>query len=57
MSATASVGQSPSLEPRRAPVPAISVHGVNKSFILPHERYHTLKERALHVFRNRRSTS
>jgi ABC-type polysaccharide/polyol phosphate transport system ATPase subunit len=53
VSATVSVGQSPSLEPRRAPAPAISLQEVNKSFSLPHERYHTLKERALHVFRNR----
>jgi ABC-type polysaccharide/polyol phosphate transport system ATPase subunit len=48
-----SVGQSASVEPRRPPAPAISLREVNKSFSLPHERYHTLKERALHVFRNR----
>ncbi|MGH2867358.1 MAG: ABC transporter ATP-binding protein [Solirubrobacteraceae bacterium] len=33
--------------------PAISVHNVSKSFRLPHEQYHTLKERALHPFRSR----
>ena len=32
---------------------AISVRNLNKSFRLPHEQYHTLKERALHMFRNR----
>jgi ABC-type polysaccharide/polyol phosphate transport system ATPase subunit len=32
---------------------AISVRGLNKSFRLPHEQYHTLKERALHMFRSR----
>ena len=33
--------------------PAVSVAGVSKSFRLPRERYHTLKERALHPFRQR----
>ena len=33
--------------------PAISLQGVSKTFRLPHEQYHTLKERALHIFRNR----
>jgi ABC-type polysaccharide/polyol phosphate transport system ATPase subunit len=33
--------------------PAISVHNLSKSFRLPHEQYHTLKERALHPFRSR----
>jgi ABC-type polysaccharide/polyol phosphate transport system ATPase subunit len=33
--------------------PAISVRNLSKSFRLPHEQYHTLKERALHVFRSR----
>jgi ABC-2 type transport system ATP-binding protein len=32
-------------------LPAVVVDGVNKSFRLPHERVHTLKERALHPFR------
>jgi ABC-type polysaccharide/polyol phosphate transport system ATPase subunit len=34
--------------------PAVSLSGVNKSFRLPHERVHTLKERALHPLRTRR---
>jgi ABC-type polysaccharide/polyol phosphate transport system ATPase subunit len=33
---------------------AITLEHVSKSFRLPHERYHTLKERALHPFRSRR---
>jgi ABC-type polysaccharide/polyol phosphate transport system ATPase subunit len=33
--------------------PAVSVKHVSKSFRLPHQRYHTLKERALHPFRAR----
>jgi ABC-type polysaccharide/polyol phosphate transport system ATPase subunit len=33
--------------------PAISIKNVTKSFRLPHEQYHTLKERTLHAFRNR----
>jgi ABC-type polysaccharide/polyol phosphate transport system ATPase subunit len=34
--------------------PAVSLRHVSKSFRLPHEQYHTLKERALHPFRTRR---
>jgi ABC-type polysaccharide/polyol phosphate transport system ATPase subunit len=30
---------------------AVSVHGVSKTFRLPHQQYSTLKERALHPFR------
>jgi ABC-type polysaccharide/polyol phosphate transport system ATPase subunit len=33
--------------------PAVSIRGVNKAFKLPHQQYHTLKERALHPFRAR----
>lgn len=33
--------------------PAVVVDGVSKSFRLPHERVHTLKERALHPFKRR----
>jgi ABC-type polysaccharide/polyol phosphate transport system ATPase subunit len=40
--------------PTAATMPAVSVKHVSKSFNLPHEQYHTLKERALHPFRNRR---
>src|SRR3954452_20821260 len=32
---------------------AITVTGVSKTFRLPHQRYSTLKERALHPFRSR----
>ncbi len=35
-----------------APAPAISIAHVSKEFRLPHQRYHTLKERALHPFRS-----
>ena len=35
-------------------VPAVVVDGVSKTFRLPHERVHTLKERALHPFRRAR---
>jgi ABC-type polysaccharide/polyol phosphate transport system ATPase subunit len=37
---------------QRAPV-AVSVQGVDKAFRLPHQRYSTLKERALHPFATR----
>ena len=33
--------------------PAVSISQLCKSFRLPHEQYHTLKERALHPFRKR----
>lgn len=36
-------------------LPAVIVEGVSKEFKLPHERYDTLKERALHPFRRRSS--
>jgi len=32
---------------------AVSVRNVSKTFRLPHQRYHTLKERALHPYRSR----
>jgi ABC-type polysaccharide/polyol phosphate transport system ATPase subunit len=32
-------------------LPAVAVDGVSKTFRLPHEQVHTLKERALHPFR------
>lgn len=43
----APAGQPP-LEPA-----AISIQGVSKAFRLPHQQYHTLKERVLHPFRSR----
>lgn len=33
-------------------VSAVSIHGVSKTFRLPRQQYHTLKERALHPFRS-----
>jgi ABC-type polysaccharide/polyol phosphate transport system ATPase subunit len=40
------------LAPAAGPVaPSVSVSHVSKAFRLPHQRYHTLKERALHPFR------
>ena len=38
----------------RLATPAVRLRSVNKTFRLPHEQYHTLKERALHPFRTRR---
>jgi ABC-type polysaccharide/polyol phosphate transport system ATPase subunit len=38
---------------RTAPPAAVSLSHVSKSFRLPHQQYHTLKERALHPFRKR----
>jgi ABC-type polysaccharide/polyol phosphate transport system ATPase subunit len=38
---------------RSSAQPAVSVRGVSKAFRLPHQQYHTLKERALHPFRSR----
>jgi ABC-type polysaccharide/polyol phosphate transport system ATPase subunit len=32
--------------------PAITISGLSKAFRLPHQRYHTLKERVLHPFRS-----
>jgi len=34
-----------------SPEPAISIRDVSKAFRLPHQQYHTLKERVLHPFR------
>src|SRR5918999_5735415 len=33
--------------------PAVSVEGAYKTFRIPHQQFHTLKERALHPFRSR----
>ena len=43
----------PDLEDTRD-APAIVVDGVSKQYRVPQERYHTLKERALHAFRRTR---
>ena len=40
-------------EPAAGPQPALVLRDVRKSFKLPHQRYSTLKERALHPFRAR----
>jgi ABC-type polysaccharide/polyol phosphate transport system ATPase subunit len=42
----------PSAEPAARPV-AVEVEHLSKRFVLPHQRYSTLKERALHPFRSR----
>ena len=39
----------------QADAPIVVVEGVSKSFHLPHEQVHTLKERAVHPFRRRSS--
>jgi ABC-type polysaccharide/polyol phosphate transport system ATPase subunit len=52
------VSEERALEPRRrpaAPSTVVSARHLSKAFRLPHERYHTLKERALHPFRARQS--
>jgi ABC-type polysaccharide/polyol phosphate transport system ATPase subunit len=41
-------------EPAASAQPAVSLSHVSKCFRLPHEQYHTLKERVLHAFRTRR---
>jgi len=48
------VSAEPTLTGRPAERPAIVVEGVSKRFRIPGERYHTLKERALHAFRRTR---
>jgi ABC-type polysaccharide/polyol phosphate transport system ATPase subunit len=49
---TASTPQTPNgRTPSSTDPAAISARSVSKSFRLPHEQYHTLKERALHLFR------
>ena len=40
--------------PSSGPEPAVSVVHLSKAFRLPHQRYHTLKERALHPIRSNR---
>jgi ABC-type polysaccharide/polyol phosphate transport system ATPase subunit len=53
MSAIVSSERSAPLPAAAATPPAISVAHLSKSFRVPHEQYHTLKERALHPFRSR----
>src|SRR5581483_7708607 len=54
---SALVGDAAVVSPRpdaRADTPALRMNNVSKAFRLPHEQYHTFKERALHPFRSRR---
>jgi ABC-type polysaccharide/polyol phosphate transport system ATPase subunit len=44
---------SPAMADEAGVAPAVSIRGVSKTFRLPHQRYSTLKERALHPFRSR----
>jgi ABC-type polysaccharide/polyol phosphate transport system ATPase subunit len=54
MSATASDPAATGTPPApSAPASAVSISHLRKGFRLPHEQYHTLKERALHPFRTR----
>jgi len=48
---TTSQPSAPPQAPRPSARPAVAVHHVDKAFKLPHQQYHTLKERALHPFR------
>jgi ABC-type polysaccharide/polyol phosphate transport system ATPase subunit len=52
VSAIASAERPADPEPGRGTPPAVAVRQLSKSFRLPHEQYHTLKERALHPFRS-----
>lgn len=51
MSTTASHRPGPAARPRPSGEPTVTANHVNKAFRLPHQQYHTLKERALHPFR------
>ena len=53
MSVIASKERSARQLPPTGAAAAISVNNLSKAFRLPHEQYHTLKERALHMFRSR----
>jgi ABC-type polysaccharide/polyol phosphate transport system ATPase subunit len=50
---TASSPAAPTSRSRRGQTigpPAVSVHNLSKTFLIPHLQYHTLKERVLHLF-------
>jgi ABC-type polysaccharide/polyol phosphate transport system ATPase subunit len=51
----AALGTAPTERQRAlaAATPAVTLDGVSKTFRIPHQQYHTLKERALHPFRAR----
>jgi ABC-type polysaccharide/polyol phosphate transport system ATPase subunit len=53
VSATVTEERSGPGTPISATAPAVAVKHLGKHFRLPHEQYHTLKERALHPFRSR----
>src|SRR5947209_6379134 len=53
VSATANRERSPESSSPVPPPSAVSLDRVSKTFRLPREQYHTLKERALHPFRRR----
>ncbi|HXE44440.1 MAG TPA: ABC transporter ATP-binding protein [Conexibacter sp.] len=52
MTSTTSQPQALPTAPRPSGPPAVAVHHVDKAFKLPHQQYHTLKERVLHPFRS-----
>jgi ABC-type polysaccharide/polyol phosphate transport system ATPase subunit len=51
LTSTASHPPAPAEATSPSAPPAVAVHHVSKAFKLPHQQYHTLKERALHPFR------
>jgi ABC-type polysaccharide/polyol phosphate transport system ATPase subunit len=51
LTSTASHPPAPAAASPSSASPAVAVHHVDKAFRLPHQQYHTLKERALHPFR------
>jgi ABC-type polysaccharide/polyol phosphate transport system ATPase subunit len=52
VTSTASQPPAQASAPSRGGAPAVAVHSVSKAFRLPHQQYHTLKERVLHPFRS-----
>lgn len=51
MTSTTSQPQARAQRARPSEPPAVAVNRVDKAFRLPHQQYHTLKERVLHPFR------
>jgi len=52
VTSTTSQPAPPTASPQSSAPPAVVVHHVDKAFKLPHQQYHTLKERVLHPFRS-----
>jgi ABC-type polysaccharide/polyol phosphate transport system ATPase subunit len=52
VTSTASHPPAQAASSRASASPAVAVHHVDKAFRLPHQHYHTLKERVLHPFRS-----